>query len=215
MAVVAVTGLRAEAAIAQRAGLRTVCAGGIPERTRIALDHALLDGVDGLVSFGLAGGLAPQLRPGALIVASEIVDPEGNRLPVDQGWAASLRRATGALDGAILGALVPATSAAAKAALFARTGALAVDLESLVVARAAQRTGLKFIVVRAVADSASRDLSPAALIALRQDGTADLPRILWSVARRPAQIAGLIRLAQDAGHALGALRRAVVHLRSA
>jgi hopanoid-associated phosphorylase len=212
MAIVAVTGLRAEAAIARRAGLAVVCAGGVPERTRIALGQALRNGADGLVSFGLAGGLAPQLRPGALIVASEIVAPNGEKLPVDPVWAATVRRATGALDGAILGALVPAASAAAKAAFFGQTGALAIDLESLAVARAAQRTGLKFIVVRAVSDSASRDLPPAALIALRQDGTADLPRILWSVARQPAQIAGLIRLAQDAGRALGALRRAAGHL---
>lgn len=215
MAVVAVTGLRAEAAIARRAGLSVVCAGGVPERTRIALDRAVESGADGLISFGLAGGLAPQLRPGTLIVASEIVDPTGNRLPVDRAWAATVRQATGALDGAILGALVPAASAAAKKALFARTGALAVDLESLAVARAAGLAGLPFIVVRAVADAAGRDLPPAALIALRQDGTADLPRILWSVAQRPAQIAGLIRLAQDAGRALGALRRAAEHLRVA
>jgi adenosylhomocysteine nucleosidase len=215
MAVVAVTGLRAEAAIARRAGFSVVCAGGVPERTRIALDQALEKGADRLVSFGLAGGLAPQLRPGTLIVASEIVDPNGNLLPVDHTWAATVRQATGALDGAILGALVPAASAAAKKALFARTGALAVDLESLAVARAAGRRGLPFIVVRAVADAAGRDLPPGALIALRQDGTADLPRILWSVARQPRQIAGLIRLAQDAGRALGALRRAAEHLKIA
>jgi adenosylhomocysteine nucleosidase len=215
MPILAVTGLRAEAAIARRAGLAAVCAGGVPERTRIALDQAILDGADGLVSFGLAGGLAPQLPPGTLIVANEVVDPSGERHPVDQAWAATLRRATGAFDGAILGALVPAASAAAKAALFARTGALAVDLESLAVVRAAQRSGLKFIVVRAVADSAGRDLPPAALVALRPDGTADLRRILWSVAQRPGQIAGLIGLAQDARRALGALRRAAGQLRPA
>ncbi|MDB5405720.1 MAG: hypothetical protein JWL84_632 [Rhodospirillales bacterium] len=213
MAVIAVTGLRAEAAIARRAGLAIVCAGGVPERTSLALDEALEHGAEGLISFGLAGGLAPQLRPGALIVPSQIIDPDGRRLPVDQAWAAGIRRLTGALDGTLLGGRTPAVSAAAKAALFARTGALAVDLESLAVARAAGLRGLPFIAVRAIADSANRDLPPAALITLRQDGTADLARILWSVARQPGQIAGLIHLAWDAGRALGALRRAAAAAR--
>jgi adenosylhomocysteine nucleosidase len=215
MAVIAVTGLRAEAAIARRAGLTVVCAGGVSERTRIALDRALDGGADAIISFGLAGGLAPQLRPGALIVASEVLDPDGKSLAVDEGRAATIRQMVGALDGAVLGALTPAGSAAAKAALFAQTGALAVDLESLAVARAAQSRGLPCVVLRAIADPATRDLPPAALIALRQDGTADLSRILWSVAQHPGQIADLIRLALDAGRALQALRRAVAAARPA
>jgi adenosylhomocysteine nucleosidase len=215
MAVIAVTGLSAEAAIARRAGFTVVCAGGVPELTRIALDRALDGDADAIISLGLAGGLAPQLRPGALIVASEILAPDGQSLPVDEGWAATIRRMIGALDGAVLGALTAAGSAAAKAALFGQTGALAVDLESLAVGRAAQRRGLPCVVLRAIADPASRDLPPAALIALRQDGTADLARILSSVVQHPGQIADLVRLARDAGRALKALRRAVAVAQSA
>jgi adenosylhomocysteine nucleosidase len=215
MAVIAVTGLSAEAAIARRAGLTVVCAGGVPERTRIALDRALEGGADGIISFGIAGGLAPQLRPGTLIVASEVLDTDGKKLPVDEAWAAAVRRVTGALDGPLLGALTPASSAAAKTALFARTGALAVDLESLSVAQAARRHGLPWIVLRAIGDPASRDLPSAALIPLRQDGTADLARILRSLAQHPGQVVGLIRLARDAASALRALRQGAAVAQSA
>jgi adenosylhomocysteine nucleosidase len=216
MAVIAVTGLRAEAAIARRAGFTVVCAGGVPERTRIALDRALDGGgADAIVSIGIAGGIAPRLQPGELIVASEVIDADGEILPVDAAWAATVRRMIGAHDGAVLGALVPAGSAAAKAALFGRTGALAVDLESLAVARAAQNHRLPCLVMRAIADPAGRDLPPAALIALRPDGTADLVRIISSIVQHPGQIVDLVRLARDAGHALRALRRAVTTAQSA
>jgi adenosylhomocysteine nucleosidase len=106
-------------------------------------------------------------------------------------------------------------TAAEKAALHARTGALAVDLESLVVARAAGRAKLPYVVLRAIADPASRNLPQAALIPLLPDGTPDLPRVLLSILTKPHQIAGLIRTARDAQYALRALSRSLAAARSA
>ena len=50
-----------------------------------------------------------------------------------------------------------------KARAWIDTGALAVDLESAVVARAAAAAGIPFLVLRAIADPATRHLPPARL----------------------------------------------------
>src|SRR5882672_8994308 len=43
-------------------------------------------GAGGLLSFGIAGGTDPALRPGAIVVATEIVRFDGSRAPTDAPW---------------------------------------------------------------------------------------------------------------------------------
>lgn len=209
MTVVAVTGLRAEARLAESAGLKAVCAGGNPRGTAAGIERAIAEGARGLVSFGIAGGLGPQLRAGTLIVARAVLAPDGTRYAVDGAWADALQRSTGALEGDILGGEAIAATVARKSGLHTRTGAVAVDLESLVVARAAHRARLPFIALRAIADPATRDLPRAALIPLSNDGAPNLPRVLISVLTGPGQIPGLIKTALETRCALRALARGV------
>ncbi len=109
-----------------------------------------------------------------------------------------MRRLGGLTLGALYGGGQIVATAAAKAALHARTGAVAVDLESAAVARAAWQHGLPFAVLRAVCDPASRDLPNAALVALDSAGRIGAWRIGTAVLARPWQIPALIQLARDA-----------------
>ena len=70
---------------------------------------------------------------------------------------------------------------------------------------AAASAGIPFVVVRTIADSVHRELPPAALIPLAEDGTPDLARVLASVVRRPRQVAALCGLARETRTALAAL----------
>ena len=209
MAVVAVTGLRAEARIARRAGLSIVCAGGVPARTAAALNAAIDNGVTGLVSFGMCGGLAPSFQPGTLVCARAVIAPDGTRYPVDEAWHARTPALAETVEGDVFGSNGIVGTAAEKATIHRRTGAIAVDLESAVVAEAAARTRLPFIVIRAIADPAERDLPSAAHIALTPDGSPDIGGIVASVLREPSQLIELVRLARDARLALRTLARAV------
>jgi hopanoid-associated phosphorylase len=205
--VLAVTGLRAEARLAAAAGLTAVCAGGVPARTAMALEAALGTGqVLGIVSLGIAGGIAPDLATGTLIIPNAIVG-EAGRISTDIKWARRIRERTGGVAGDIVGSDEIIATATDKAALHRRTQSLAVDLESLVVARLAQRAGLPFIALRAIADPASRDLPPAALLPLHPNGTPVIGSILGSILREPSQIVRLVRIANDARIALSALQR--------
>jgi adenosylhomocysteine nucleosidase len=211
--IAAVTGLVAEARIVRRLGFRAEAAGGDPEATRAACARLVAEGAGALLSFGICGGLDPRLASGMLILPHGIRSEEGKRFTVDSGKHRALAAALSAAGLAattddIFGASVPAETPERKAALFRQSGAVAIDLESHHVARAAAAAGLPFVVLRAVADTAARGLPLAALVGLDREGRAALGRVLLSLARGPRQLPALLGLARDTRRALVELRRA-------
>jgi adenosylhomocysteine nucleosidase len=105
----------------------------------------------------------------------------------------------------VLGAQIVVATKADKQRAWRQTGAIAVDLESVVVARAAAALGIPFVVLRAIADPASRELPPAALLPLKGDGKPAIGQVLASVMRRPQQLPTLFGVAREARQALAAL----------
>jgi adenosylhomocysteine nucleosidase len=212
MPVAAVTGLAAEARIACRVGLRGVAGGGDPDRAVAVIKRFIGDGATGLISFGICGGLDPTLASGALIVPRAVRTENQERHPVAGRWHRALVDALGVAGispatGDLLGATSIVDTPARKAALFAATGAIGVDLESHLVALAAGKAGLPFVAVRVVADPAGCRLPPAVLVGLDHEGRPALGAVLASLARQPSQIASLIRVGIDTRRALAALRR--------
>jgi adenosylhomocysteine nucleosidase len=217
MRVAAVTGLAAEARIARRAGLAAAASGGDAARTRAVIARLVADGATALVSFGICGGLDPALQPGCLLLPEGVRDEAGKRWAADRAWhahiaAALATRGIGARQGDMLGADAIVASPERKAVLRRESGAIAADLESHHVARAAVESGLPFLVLRAVADPAERALPPAALIELDASGRPALAAVLLSLARHPAQLPSLLRVASDTRRALRALDRGAVAL---
>jgi hopanoid-associated phosphorylase len=214
MRVAAVTGLEAEARIARRAGIAARPSGGVPAQTTAIAESFVRDGAEALVSFGIAGALAPSLTPGRLLVPRAVIDDTGARYPVDPGRHAQALQALHAAglaveEGDLLGAAAAAASPARKAELYQATRAVAVDLESHLVARAAARAGKPFLVLRAIADTAAQALPPAAVNGLAPSGKPALGRVLLSIARDPRQVPALMRLAGDTRRALDALGSAL------
>ncbi len=196
-----VVGLEAEAQIARRFGVLVEVGGGRAEGAAAASSRLIEQGVSGLISFGLAGGLDPALTPGAVLVPIAVL-LESDRWSADETL---MQRLGGATTGVIYGGGQIIASAAAKAALHARTAAIAVDLESAAVARTAQQHGLPFAVLRAICDGAARDLPHAALVALDSTGRIGLLRVALAALSRPRQLPDLIRLGADAARARHAL----------
>ena len=183
--------------------------GGTAAGADAAATRAIAAGATALLSFGLAGGLDPALRPGDIVVPSAVVSRDvafnaDAALMAHIGCAASHR---------LLGADAIAADAATKQRLWRQTGAAAVDLESGAVARAATAHGLPFAVLRAICDAAERDLPRVALAALDARGAIGFARVVGSVAAFPGQVPVLLRLAADAAAAHRALARRVAALR--
>src|SRR5258705_4879460 len=77
-AVIAVVGLAIEARIA---GTAAMIADG--DRTAFLLRDAIRQGVRGIISFGVCGGLDPKLRPGKVVIASSVFARKSEAYPTD------------------------------------------------------------------------------------------------------------------------------------
>jgi adenosylhomocysteine nucleosidase len=183
------------------------CAAASSARAFMGACALVEQGATGLVSFGLAGGLAPDLHPGALVVAEAVLDSSERRWQTTAAWRRDLYRQAAAQAGGLVFVSDKAIcSVSEKADLYGRTGAVAVDMESGGVARAAEAAGVPFLVVRVVADPASRRLPQCALAGLGDDGRQRPLAALSALARRPWETPELFRVSLDNARAMRRLR---------
>jgi len=201
--IVVVTGMAFEARVAAGLGVVTIC--GSAARIAERLADAVAQGCRGIISFGIAGGLAPHVKPGVCVVARSVVTDE-MRHDTHPEWSQRLLQLIpGAVHADIAHSAVAISTAHHKQELARVTGAAIVDMESGLAARVATENGLPFAALRVVADPHDRALPPAAQIPLRHDGTPNLVAVMFSVMAQPQQIGSLIRVGRDTGRARAAL----------
>ena len=207
MTILVVTGLAREARILSVPQTAVVFGGADPDAIRRNIDAAIDRQTRGVISIGIGGGLAPALGVGDTVLASEIICGL-KRFSVDAKWSDRIAtRLPRVVRGAIAGSDTIVADAAAKAGLYAATGALAVDMESALAAEAAAARGLPFAALRVISDGAGDALPPAALVAMRPDGTVALGAVLRSLLAQPRQIRGLLKTARDSEIAFARLLR--------
>jgi adenosylhomocysteine nucleosidase len=204
-----ITGLTAEAALLTATPLRVAIGGGTPAGAIRAAQSLLDQGATALISFGLAGGLNPTYRPGTLLIPRAIITGSA-RYPCDPDLCHALGGTTGEV---VLGHDVIAATRAEKSALFAATGAAAIDLESGAVATCAAANGIKFAALRAIADPAWRDLPPLALNALDASGKIRWGFVLRELWRQPGDLPGLVQIGADANRARRTLKASLIQCR--
>ena len=204
--VIAFVGMSFEAKIAAGPGVLVFCRNARSELAAVA-ESAARQGYRGIISFGVAGGLASNLRTGDWIVASTVLESQTTRA-TDTAWSRKLLEAiNGASHAPIIGVDAPIAEPAMKRELHRTTGAAAVDMESHVVARLAAEHGLAFAAARVVVDPADRAIPPAAILGMGVDGRADIVAVLRNLVARPSQLSSLIRVAVDAFAARSELLR--------
>ena len=202
---IVITGMRAEARIASAPGVSVFACGGNVGLRAPAIRHAVSSGAPAIVSFGIAGGLLPHMRPGDWIVATGI-SAGGRRIEADEEWRLRLsERLPNAEIGDIVSVPEPVRRTHQKRHLQAATGACGVDMESFQAAALAQELGVPFAAVRVVADPVERELPPAVHSGLQTDGSVALAAVLQSLAREPGQMLSLARVTMDAYVAFRAL----------
>lgn len=210
--VLVVTGLARESQIAAGPGVtRIVCSGSDPNRLRAELADVEVGDMRAVISFGIAGGLDPALRPGDVVVASGVISETGVwKVPAKILAAITAqvnRHGAKATNGLVVGVEELIMAPGSKAALRRETNAAAVDMESHIGAAFAASKGLPFAAIRVISDPAERALPALAKTALKPDGRVDLPAVLAGLARAPRQLATLIRAGEDSGRAFAGLRR--------
>jgi adenosylhomocysteine nucleosidase len=203
--VIAVTSLAVEARIARGPRVAVIC-DYASHHLLTGLQEAVSAGAAGIISFGVAGGLAPELAPGDWVVAAGVWTAQAH-FPADGIWAKRLLVALPrARHAYIAGSDKLLVHPAEKRALHGCSGAAVADMESHIAARVAAANGIPFAACRVVIDPAGEQLPPAAEVGLREDGRTDVLAVLASLAQRPGQLPGLVRIAYHAAIARAALR---------
>lgn len=187
------------------------CAGASTARAREAARDLIGEGCTGLLSFGMAGGLAAAVRPGTVVVAEAVIAPDGRRIATAADWRGRLYDMLGGrvpvAGAAIAASETVVATPAAKRALFEATSAAAVDMESLGVAEAAQAAEVPFLALRVIADPARRAVPGWIIGAIGADGRPRPGAVAAGFFRKPADIPTLFALARDSARALRVLRR--------
>jgi hopanoid-associated phosphorylase len=210
--VIIVVGLAFEARIAAGPGVRVICSGdgrNLAAKLTAAIADARkrVQGCPGIISFGVAGGLAPQLRPGTCVVGSAVISGE-KRMPISAEWSQKLLQTIpDAIPGVLLGVPAPIAHPDEKRELYVKTGAIAVDMESHIVAAVGLAHELPVAAIRVITDPARRALPASAVAAMRPNGTTNIGAMLRSVVRRPKELPALFQTALDARAARATLVR--------
>jgi nucleoside phosphorylase len=278
-----VTGLKSEAKLLKGLDLACVSTGGQAREARRKIDRLIAEGATGLISFGIAGALSPDLRTGDLIIADTVANDIGEVWQTHQPWVDTLRSSIEPIEhdhhhddaphhaasrrseghatagptwssdredallpphaptvipalsrgplsgqarsekwipaqgrddggrgigvGAILGLDRMLSSSREKANAFTRSGALAIDMESHHVARAAGECGLPFIVVRAISDQANEALPAIMASFVDEEGQSKMSAVLAALIFRRVQLGALLQAGRASKRAHQALLR--------
>lgn len=149
--ILVVAAVRQELAAFRPGDERVLCRlTGMGARAGAAVDRLLARGrYDCVISAGFAGGLRPETRAGDLVVASEVIEASSGTVvrPVSSGTRLGGLAQRGpfvTVDRVLPGSL--------KSEMGKRFGAIAVDMETSLVARAAGRAGVPWMGLRAILD---------------------------------------------------------------
>jgi adenosylhomocysteine nucleosidase len=172
-----------------------------PLRAGEAAKSLLEHGATALLSWGCAGALVSTLSPGSLVLASSVIGADQSSYSSDPTWHGRLlNRLKGCIDlhqGPLAESGTVLRSSKEKRALVERTRAIAVDMESAAVARAAQGAHASFMAVRAIADSADMAIPQSSVGAVDEFGELKLLRLLKELIRQPFELFAMIRLSRN------------------
>lgn len=188
------------------AKLDVACSGADSARAGELARGMAANGCEGLVSFGLAGGLDPNLRCGDLVLPDRVIS--GSSVwAADEEWRQRLLQDLDIVGGAIAGSSTLVATPQMKADLRRETGAVAVDMESHAVAVAAHEAGLPFVVIRVIADTYEVAVPAWVANIIGRNGKVRLIAAMAALAANPLDIPGVFGLAGQNGRAMAVLRR--------
>jgi len=216
-----VTGLGVEAEILkpfEEKGLVRIGVAGASEEKAEALAREMArEGARALISFGICGGLVPQVKIGDLVLADAVHHHRGHDWATEESWREAMLEAVVAIPrhprvhvGRLTGSSVIVDQPTAKRALAHKCDAIAVDMESHAVAAVADELRLPLLVVRTCSDTVDHHLPIEVLHAISADGSYGVLPATKVLARKPWWIPPLVRLALRTRKALQTLERVIL-----
>lgn len=171
--------------------------GAGPENATKASELLLNKGANRLISWGCAAALHPDLKPGDLVLADNLLSADKQNLSINSPWLTHVTEQLSALD-PITGTLAESHTIVAdnidKKTIHQQSGAIALDMESIAVVKTALHNNCPALVIRCIADPVDMSLPKAVSYALNNEGDIVLPKLLWFLFTHPSELPGLIKL---------------------
>jgi adenosylhomocysteine nucleosidase len=196
--------------------LLVVYSGAGHVNAKSASELLVAKGANRLISWGCAAALSESLKPGDLILADELIDAGNVVMATSADWLAYAKNSLAKFVVIQSGRLAESTSIVSsskeKKQLHAITGAIALDMESVAVARVAKQHTLPFLTIRVIADPVNMNLPRAINYSLNDQGEMVLRKLLLFLFLHPAELPGLIKLGLHFNAAKKTLKSIAVHL---
>jgi adenosylhomocysteine nucleosidase len=185
---------------------------GVPEPGEL-IERARALGATGLLSVGTAGGLARNLAPGTVLLPKRLQSAREELFETAPKWHAAvheaLRKSCPVATGDLLCVDAVVRRPDQKRALHESTRAIAVDMESIRLARIARTLDVPYLVLRVVMDAAGDEVPGAALAGVTPAGDTDVAALLGRLCKHPSDLGPLIVSALRYRTAAGMLRRSL------
>ena len=195
-----------------------LCVSGIGYQSSLHAAKELIKlNVNGLISWGVAGGICKSVHSGDLILAKAVTNQE-KIYKISNKWHRKIENHfhnsfCKILSGDIVSTKKICATSIEKTKLFKETGALAIDMESFAMAEIAKTNNLDFIIIRSIADDANLNLPEAVIENIDNFGRLKIVKFIISCLLRPTQISKIILLAKNYKKALKSLKKISVELK--
>ena len=204
-AAIVIVALKAEArTLRRRRDLHILVSGPGPDAAQRTVTTALRASPSAIISWGVAGALHPDLRPGTVLWPQRVVTEDGRT------FLAAAQRGSATC---LVSVSAPVCTPEERQALAERFDASSVDMESATIAAACHAAGVPFLCVRAIADASDLRLPVWIAAAMGADGRAALTPVLRNLLRRPQDLPALLRAGLGFRRALAGLERSATELR--
>jgi adenosylhomocysteine nucleosidase len=168
------------------------------DNARAASELLIAQGAVRLISWGCAAALSETLKPGDLTLADTLIDAEGAQYGIHLAWHEAVKNllanSVKVHPGSLVESKTIVASAQSKKDLRAQTGGVALDMESIAIAKVARQNNLPFLAIRTIVDPVDMDIPKAINHSLNNEGDIALAKLLLFIAQHPSEIPGLIKL---------------------
>lgn len=169
-------------------------------------------------NIGVCGGLVPGLESGTVIIVDRIVSNENGILPFQKQYIPAgdiidllesvlQEKGIAYTRGTLLCSEKALITVEEKAAAFANTRAIAVDMESAGAAEAARQVSVPFFCVKVVCDTAHKGVVQELLEAVDSQGNSKPERLFLPLLRRPWLVWHIWQTAREFSQAIAVIKR--------
>lgn len=174
-----------------------VCSGAGSDNATKASQLLIKNGAKRLISWGCAAALKPELTAGDLIIPQTLKTENQESISLTSPWLTYVTQQLSHLN-PLIETLIESTTIVAessqKQAIHQQSGAIALDMESIAIAKVAQQHNYPILVIRCIADPVTMSLPKAVSHALNDQGDVVLSKLLWFLATHPQELPSLIAL---------------------